>query len=483
MMAAGSDAAPSRAADDANPLRWGLTWWAYLLFLAVTLVGGGSARADAASLLYMRPVTVVCLLWFLIVVGRAGLREVRMPLILLGLMATVILLQLVPLPPDLWLSLPGRAMYAESAAVANIPQPWRPLSLTPNLALNSLLSLLTPITAVVGFAALGPDQRRMLLPALIGCAALSAVLGVFQLAGSDSLYLYRVTNEARPVGFLANRNHQAVLLAAALPLLRAWTLLPPRHIDPTRRLFIAAAAALPMVLVIAVSGSRAGILLGAIALLAAALMGPAGISGQPRGARPLALRLAVVAIPVALVAAAALLGRGTGIERMVGSPGEESEARFAYLPLMLRIARDFLPWGSGFGSFDPVFRSYEPDDFLGPRYFNHAHNDLLELGMTGGIPALLALLAFLVWFGWRSVVAARLSADRPPVRIARAGAIVLLFFLGASLVDYPLRAPLIMAVAAIAACWLACIRPCQAARRVVEGDGVVRGIVPAANSV
>ena len=60
------------------------------------------------------------------------------------------------------------------------------------------------------------------------------------------------------------------------------------------------------------------------------------------------------------------------------------------------MLKDFLPTGIGFGAFDPAFRVFEPDSSLSPLYLNHAHNDLVELALTGGIAALLMFALFLL---------------------------------------------------------------------------------------
>ena len=117
--------------------------------------------------------------------------------------------------------------------------------------------------------------------------------------------------------------------------------------------------------------------------------------------------------------------------------------------------RDFAWTGSGFGSFDPLFRMYEPDAMLKPTNFNHAHNDWLELALTGGVPALAVLTLFV---GWASVQMAR--CWRAPgatamVLSARGGGIALLVLGAASISDYPLRTPLMAALMTLSCAWLA----------------------------
>ncbi|MEI9928771.1 MAG: hypothetical protein WDN44_15190 [Sphingomonas sp.] len=65
--------------------------------------------------------------------------------------------------------------------------PWRPISLTPDRTWNSLIALLTPLCVLVAYAGLRDDQRKAILPVLIGLAFLSALLGIAQISGGGNL--------------------------------------------------------------------------------------------------------------------------------------------------------------------------------------------------------------------------------------------------------------------------------------------------------
>jgi O-antigen ligase len=121
------------------------------------------------------------------------------------------------------------------------------------------------------------------------------------------------------------------------------------------------------------------------------------------------------------------------------------------LGTVLAMTAQYFPLGSGFGGFDPVFRLHEPDNLLKPTYFNHAHNDFLEVVLDGGLPAGIILAAAALWWARRSVVAWRsISIDRLPA----AGSMIIFLVGVASVFDYPARTPIIMALLAIAAVWL-----------------------------
>jgi O-antigen ligase len=102
--------------------------------------------------------------------------------------------------------------------------------------------------------------------------------------------------------------------------------------------------------------------------------------------------------------------------------------------------------GSGFGTFQTLYQTVE-DPFAVTRFYvNHAHNDVLELLVEGGIPALALLVLSLAWW-----IAAAWRAWRPSDvadPYARAGAVIGGVLLMHSLVDFPLRTEALMAVLA-----------------------------------
>jgi O-antigen ligase len=90
---------------------------------------------------------------------------------------------------------------------------------------------------------------------------------------------------------------------------------------------------------------------------------------------------------------------------------------------------------------------------LKPTYFNHAHNDFLEIVLDGGVAGLLLLLLAFVW--WIVAAVGAVRAPLPSALPGRTGAAILLVVMIASIFDYPARTPLMMAIIVIAATWLA----------------------------
>jgi len=116
-----------------------------------------------------------------------------------------------------------------------------------------------------------------------------------------------------------------------------------------------------------------------------------------------------------------------------------------------------LPFGSGFGTFAPIYERFEPRTLLTRRLVNHAHNDWLELWLTGGIPAIVLAAGFLAWLAASTVKVWRNSQARVPVldvALERAASIVIVLLLLHSVVDYPLRTAALSVLLAMACAYL-----------------------------
>ena len=110
----------------------------------------------------------------------------------------------------------------------------------------------------------------------------------------------------------------------------------------------------------------------------------------------------------------------------------------------------------GIGSFAEVYQVDEGFAFLSPEYLNHAHNDWIEIILTGGAPAaLLAILALIAW-GWQAKrVLFQPSSSRRNMLYGKLGAVIMFIVALGSVSDYPLRVPSITVLFVIAAVWMA----------------------------
>lgn len=427
-----------------------------VLFASIALLGG-SARPDVNWLLFLRPICLFAIAVLVVLPAPQRARSMSVPAVLLVLLAITIAIQLVPLPPSVWTGLPGHGRYAEAALAAGIEQPWRPISLAPWRTWNSLFALLPSGAMLVALWGIAPRHESRLVTGFLLFVGLNLFIGVLQVSGAlnGPPLPYRFFAEDSVIGFFANRNHTAAFLATGFPLLRMWSLdfddrRPGEDRRQSRRRMIALVAAMVLLVMIVVTGSRTGMVVGFFALAASLAMWPLDAVGKGmRREHATWLRIAIVAVPLVMVVLLILFGKALAVDRFV-EDDLLAEKRITFLPLLIGLVRDFLPFGSGFGTFDPVFRSNEPDWGLSLQYFNNAHNDLIELALTGGLPALLVLFAFVGWIAIRLIASYRQMPPREAISV-RTGAVMAASLLGASLTDYPLRTPLAGAVMVFAA--------------------------------
>jgi len=423
-------------------------------FLAFVLFFGGASRADAFSQPVVRLAACALLAAVAIQLDSEGWRAIRLPALFVAAIAAIIAIQLVPLPWSWWAALPGRGPYAEALNAAAIPARWRPISLTPDLTLNSLLAVLPPLATVLAMGAIPRALHPKLIPVILAGLGVTSLIAVAQISGGV-LYFYEITNAGSGVGIFANRNHQALFLAASFPLLACWAALPhPDKAYRQLRTWIALCLAAAIAPILLITGSRAGLALAVVGVLLSAagwLMQGTGGHGR-RGGRGALLVLAPLLVGLVGVGAILLLGRGEALNRLFEGSG--NEVRVQFFPVFLQMARDFFPFGSGFGSFDTIFRSYEPRDGLDLSYLNHAHNDFAQIVIEGGILPVLLATAFIVWFLVRTFQLWREAGSDPERLAARAGSIVVLLVILGSAVDYPLRTPFVSVLTTIACCWM-----------------------------
>lgn len=434
-------------------------------FVCALALFGGASRADEPQQLTIRLAAILAMVVTLWPLDFAPLRRRPALIWAAGVLVLLPLAQLIPLPADIWATLPGHEPYAEIARMTGTTQ-WRPSSLAPDLTLNALLALLPALAMVMASLFVDHGGRHVIVATLIGAAYVSALLGLLQLAaGGDAFHLYRVTSEEAPVGLMANRNHQAAFLACALPLAAAYAghCLRTGH---RARLVLALLLGCSTLLLVGLllTGSRMGLVLGFVGAASAIMCWRR--TGFPLFRQRGTNRLVVSGVAVsALLAMAFAVMRGGVIERLSATDFVD-ESRAASFRPMLETAQAFLPFGAGFGSFDAVYRRFEPDELLSTIYLNQAHSEPMQLAIEGGVPALILLALFLIWWvrtAGRAVLSGRGSGGSGDLAVACVASSAVLML--ASLVDYPLRTPLLSSLFALSCVELARVRVRQPADR------------------
>lgn len=433
-----------------------LSFWLLAVFLVVLGIAGGASRADVAGQVIVRLTAWIVLIIHVLTAADLSLRTVKGPIVLVAGMAVIAAIQLIPLPPAIWTALPGRQMFVSAASAIGAPQPWRPLSISPGATVNALSSLIVPVTILVLAAGLTRDQHWRIVAIIIAMAGMGGLLALAEFAGGNYDLPFVNDFPGAVSGNMANRNHFALFAAQGMVLSMIWGF---RGAVQRWKMLTALGLILFFALIILASGSRSGVFVGLFALVLGALAIRDSLGGLLARVR---LRTAAIVGGLLFVAMAGAIvtaiqfGRADAIERAVDLSSSD-DLRASVWPVVVGMVGNYFPAGAGFGTFDQAFRISEPHAMLAAQYVNHAHNDWLEIVLDGGALGLIWLAVCLVWFINRSRIAWRRgdkSQSRNSVWLARAGSALVLLALIASVPDYPVRTPLMMALVALAAVWL-----------------------------
>ncbi len=424
---------------------------ALISIMAVLLwVAGGASRADMMAQVVTRLGCWTILIVAILFGPRPVLQEARPVVFLLTAAIILPLVQLIPLPPSWWQALPGRG----ALLISGEPVPWRPWTMTPGATWNALASLIVPATMLVLLTQANKQIHRRTPAILLTMCGAAVLLGLLQYSGTWISNPLLNDTRGQLSSIFANRNHFALFLAIGCVLAPVWAFMDRGALH--WRGPLAVGLILLFVLTILATGSRSGMLLGGIALaLAILLVGRRlrrRLTGAPRWLPPV-LAIAVLLVIGGFVALSFAADRAEAINRMI-TLDAEADMRSRARPTVLSMINAYMPFGSGFGGFDPVFRIHEPFGLLKLTYFNQAHNDYLGIVLDGGIAGLAVLFAAILWWTMATIRTWRMEAD-DTVLLGRLGSAVIFLIMAASLTDYPGRTPTTMAVLTIAAVWLA----------------------------
>src|SRR5689334_22090519 len=372
-------------------------------YLLACLILGGSAQGVWQNMI-LQLAGVAIIAWAAVAPAEEPLLSPAKQLLFLGILSIlVVALQLIPLPPGVWSHLGPRARFVDGYRALGLAAPALPLSVTPAATLDSLLGIIPPLAIVCAIVRLRAFRPIWLAAALLAGTIAGILIGALQVAssgsGSSLWYLYEETNVGTAVGFFANANHMAILLVIALPFLAA-VIASGRRANLQRYsalLALAVGIGLVVLVGLALNGSLAGYGLALPVLAASALI------ILPSTSR---LRIWTVALAVVLVIAAVV-----GLEvTSIGSSkfGQEAstsvQSRTDILVTTTRAMRDFLPFGSGLGSFRQVYHLYERPEQVTNTYVIHVHNDYVEFALETGVAGIIVMALFLAWWAvavWR----------------------------------------------------------------------------------
>lgn len=443
--------------------QWGAVAIAAIVLLAFSFVFGGASRQHALRL----AIVELAALPLLVMAANRFVQDAlwvrhRFAFGLMGCVVALPLIQMIPLPPFLWQQLPGREELSLALRLSQTHIGWTSWSMTPDQTWRSFLALIPPVTMFTAALTLRIEERQRLIWACLAVAVAGISLAAAQLAsGNTSLYPWSWTDAGLAVGFFANRNHLAILCVSTLPfaiIFAAAAASAERSAD-RRRVWLGLIYVALAIIAIAAIRSRAGILL-AFPNLAASVLAAWIASGR---GRPTVRLLVLSGVTGAALTAALAFALPKILERFE-TASSLSEGRANHWMLIAETAQTYLPFGSGIGSFNVVYRAVEPPDMIDPTHLNAAHNDFLQIWLTSGWFGAALIITFFVWFARRSWNAWR-GGDSQDRNLQRAASIAIAMILVHSFVDYPLRTETMMVFFALCCGILEFATPPQRQRR------------------
>ena len=429
-------------------------------YLGLCLLLGGSTEGVWTNLALQLGAIPLIALSLATVGGDQTPRRARHLLAIAFGAIAIVVLQLVPLPPSVWASLPGRGFVAHGFTLLGEPLPWLPLSLTPVQTIVSGCFLLPPLAVILWIIRGGALSLRATVAVLLVVGVAGAALGLRQIATGDlNLYFYAFSNWGKAPGFFANSAHMAILMLASVPFLAALAIDlndgGRKGGKGTALAFGGTAILLVLLALIAVNSSGAVLALTApVLFLSVALWGGRGVAWLRRLAFPIGL--------VAITGAVALT-------YLSGRSQASNQTSFDTRSVIWTHSREALDKfglaGSGVGSFAEIYRRFEPPATIDLTYVNHAHNDFLELALETGLPGIVLIALFLLWWGRAAWTAWRGPYENAYARAATIASGAILIH---EMVEFPLRSPAIAALFAMCVGLMAMVSTLSGKR--LDGD-------------
>ena len=256
---------------------------------------------------------------------------------------------------------------------------------------------------------------------IAGLGLALAAIGIAQHATAPrTLYWIEQYTRTEPFGPFINRSDFAMWLIMALPLTAGY-LLARLHSRQRRSGELADAFDdTALFLTIAMGFMAAGLMVG---------LSRSGIIGAIAGGVALWMfserrmhhrsRLWLLGGAAALAIIAVAFANTSAVSRRINeSLNTSSSGRMAIWRATMPIIRDFWLTGAGAGAYERTMMVYQPAPH--ETYFNHAHDEYLQLLAEGGValavPGAVALIAGMI------LIRRRLAADRSPIYWVRAGA-------------------------------------------------------------
>lgn len=426
---------------------------AFLILVAFT---GGSSRTDVESVVLLYPAAMIGCGMALVTLKRRHVEGRALLIVGIAAILSLCLLHLLPMPITIGAQQPLRTAIQIIYNLEIESNAFAAFSVAPLQSVYSLIHLALPLVILLWGFQLNRRDLNRLLPIVIGLGALSGILGLLQIIGGAEgpLYLYNITNRGNAVGLFANRNHGALLLACLFPILAVWASIDERR-QPSRysRKMMALALSILVFPLLLVTGSRSGILIGLLGLVASLILFQTANSGNlGKGTSKYWYGLGMLSA-ICLIFLTIFYSRAEALDRLLGTTQAE-DMRLEYWHFASGLFWQYLPLGAGSGAFADIYRVVEPNRLLNSNFVNHAHNDWIETAVLFGFPGIALVFIALIFFVRRSfsIWIGKLH-NRYSTNVARMAGLTIILIGVASLTDYPLRTPLFSCLFAIMLLW------------------------------
>ena len=403
-----------------------------------------------------------------------GLFSLFFPLLLFLLF---VLFQMVPLPvtivrflsPNTFGLYENLGLLSGHGTTGAVTSPYIPLSLSIHgtsvaflkwAAYGALFFIITTYRPT-GPALEGTRWIAILVLSVILIGFVEALYGLFAYVNDpDALLWFTRTHRSysnRVAGTYVNPNHLAGLMNITIPLAVAFFVSfagsVRRGKGRARNVIIELAASgkaimsylllfsiILMVLALIFSGSRMGQFAFFCGLAATAMLSV--FRGARKGQQRVSPRLLLIAI--GCLSIAVLWGAWKGLDPVIerwGTAGQElTEARTILWETTKPLIRDFPVTGTGFGTYELAYRSYQPESF-GTTLYDHAHNDYLQVLAETGWIGFVLWLAFFALFLVRVIIKWFQNTDPFSVAIGAGGIAATIALLVHSFGEFNLQIP------------------------------------------
>ncbi|MEW6002614.1 MAG: O-antigen ligase family protein, partial [Nitrospirota bacterium] len=293
------------------------------------------------------------------------------------------LFQLIPLPP----SIIGKAHPAMKEILSISPNTTpmlHSISIYP-FATEMELSRLLAFLMVFFTAAFGINEEGRLYRIIRALSIFGFILALFAIiqhaTWNGKIYWFREpTQGGTPFGPFVNRNHFAGFINMIIPLSLGIGLMS-RSLE---KKIIYAFFSITMAIALLFSLSRGGI----VSFFAGIMVFVFVIFGRTYSMKKI---LPVFLFILVLLTYLLYLGISPIIERF-SQTGLTDDQRFLAWQSTLWALRDFAVLGSGLGTFQHIFKIYKPEGLY--LYWDHTHNDYLELLLEIGIIGAIVVVIF-----------------------------------------------------------------------------------------